>query len=62
MDLNEVATDLNHGQMTVVVRYNTQYTLADKGTFPSILHCVMMSACVVFSVYWTFWRWVLQLI
>ena len=33
IDLNEAATDLNHGQMTVVVRYKTPYTLADKGTF-----------------------------
>ena len=33
LDLNDVATDAKHGQMTAVVRYETLYTVAGKGPF-----------------------------
>ena len=33
LDLNDVATDTNHGQMTAVVRYETPYIVTGKGPF-----------------------------
>ena len=38
LDLNDVDTNTNHGQMTAVIRYKTPYIVAGKE--PCILSCI----------------------
>ena len=33
LDLNDIATDVNHGQMTVIIHYKTPYTVTGKCSF-----------------------------
>ena len=48
LDLNDVATDVNHGQMTVNIHYKTPYTVTGKGFF--VLFCALGNDVSLHSV------------